>query len=157
MIKKIFIHFQSIGRLSSDSSEECRRLFLTNGLAMITFVPPVVYAIVFAFMGLHLLIGLNFLFAGFFLFTMFLNGWGYRYLARCFLVCSLCGAVFLYSLILGVESGIYLVSFAISCVGLVLFPVRDLAGRLISLGMPLVTVIAIFYFREFSEFTIALL
>lgn len=145
---------REIGVSFSDTPEDRRRLFLTNNLALITCIPPVVYAVFFTVLGFYNLIGLNFFFAMLFLSALFFNRYGWRYLARFALISSLCLAIFSYSLILGVESGIYLVSFAISCIGLVLFSAQDLWGKFISLGIPFVTVISVFYFNNFSEFKI---
>jgi len=154
MLRKKIKNLREIGLSSSDMPEERRRLLLTNSLALITCVPPVIYAVFFTALGFYNLIGLNFIFATLFLSTLFLNKYGWRYLARFVLISSLCLAVFSYSLILGVEAGIYLVSFAISCTGLVLFSTQDLWGKLISLGIPFATIISIFYFNDFSELKI---
>jgi signal transduction histidine kinase len=154
ILRKKIKSLREIGVSSSDMPEERRRLFLTNSLALITCVPPVVYAVFFTVLGFYNLIGLNFVFATLFLSTLFLNKYGWRYLARFVLISSLCLAVFSYSLILGVEAGIYLVSFAISCIGLVLFSTQGVWGKFVSLGIPFTTVISIFYFNNVSEYKI---
>jgi K+-sensing histidine kinase KdpD len=143
-----------MGSSSADSQEERRRLFLTNGLALVTCVPPVLYGLLFAVLGFYYLILLNTVFAGLFLLTLLLNKCQKRYLAKFCLIGTLCLAIFAYSLILGMASGIYLVTFAVSCIALVLFSTHDYIGRIISLGIPVLTVIAIFYLEHFSFFRI---
>lgn len=136
---------KNIGIKDSDQEEEKRRLVLSNVLALTTCIPPVMYGIVFAYVGLYKLVWLNILFALLFLITLPLNWYQKRYIARVSLITTLCLAIFSYSLILGLSSGIYLVSFAIICIGLVLFPNNEITGKIISAGIPFGTILLIFF------------
>jgi signal transduction histidine kinase len=153
-LNKVVYKFKTIGLSFSDSEEERSRLFLTNGLALITCLPPIFYGIVFTILGFYSLILLNTIFAGLFLLTLLFNKYRLRYMAKLCLIGTLCLAIFSYSLILGISSGIYLVTFAVSCIGLVLFPTYSHIGKVISLGIPVLTIISVFYLEQFDLFRI---
>jgi PAS domain S-box-containing protein len=136
---KLWNHFSYIGLNNAHSYLSNRKIFLCNQLGMLVVINTVLYDVFLIAFHIHSLIFLHTLCLGIYLSIWWLNGKGYYTYAKYILLLTACTEIFVGSLILGMESGIYLCYFPLVCAALVLFDYREMDKSVLVLLISLVS------------------
>lgn len=116
-----------------------RRIILCNQLGVLIVINTILYDILLLAFHIYSLIPLHTLCIGFYMFVLWLNKKGYNTQAKYYLLFTSCMNIFIGSLLLRMESGVYLYYFPLVCAGLILFDYKELNRALLALSLCLLS------------------